>query len=383
MSKVEQTGNVGEWSEVYVFFHILGTQHIYSCDEFLKKTNNSYPVLEIIRLGKGNEEDHFLFDSDSLKWSKDISGKYSIEIDPSKCEAAAKDFLIELVEAKANNKEGAFAMPRCEAFMQSIGTSKFKADSKRKTDIMLKIIDPTAGGTPVCGFSIKSFLGKEPTLFNTTKGDKRNGRRGSSSFLYEVKLDGLNQERVNALNKLKVDPLVRHIYEHGGELQYIENTLEGSIFRSNLRFIDAYMPRMLAELAVFYRLANTTNIKDVTSAFAEKDIFNFGKPTWYAYKMKKMLEASAFGMTAGTPWEGYEDANGGFIVVKPNGDVVTYHIYHRQKLLEYLYRGTKFEHCSQKEDKYDYGYIYKDEESGQWRIRLQMQIRYIKPSSKS
>lgn len=383
MSSDAKTGNVGEWSEVYVFFHILSTQRIFPCDSSLKRYDYGYPVLEIIRIGK-DEEEHFIFNEESLKWHKDEeSDELCVEIAPEKCGAAANAFLEELRQAKANGAKRTFSMPESEAFLASLGATKFKADPKRKTDIKLKISDARAGTAPVCGFSIKSFLGKEPTLFNTSKGDDNRNRIGSSSFVYEVELEGLTDDIVRELNELSAEKLVRELYARGGHLRYIENTVEGSIFRSNLRFIDAYMPRMLAELAIFYRCESISNIKEATEAFATHDIFNFGTLSWYGYKMKKMLEASAFGMTAGTPWEGYEDANGGFIVVKPDGEVVTYHIYNRQELLNYLYHGTRFEHCSQSKDKYDYGYIYKDEKSKQWRIRLQLQIRYIKPSSKS
>lgn len=383
MSSDIQTGNVGEWSEVYVFFHILGSQHIVACDASLKRTDYEYPVLEIIRIGK-NEEEHFIFNENSLKWHKgEEDGAYDVEIDPAQCSEAARNFLVELHAAKANGAQRAFCMPQCKAFLDSLGASKFKADTKRKTDIKLKITDVTAGATPVCGFSIKSFLGSEPTLFNASKGDEKHQFKGSSSFVYEVKLDGINDETVQELNKLSAEALVRNLYKRGGKLHYLRNTAEGSIFRSNLRYIDSLMPQMMAEIAIFYRLKNITNVKQATEKFSEYNIFEVERPTWYGYKMKKMLEAAAFGMTAGTPWEGNEDANGGFIVVKPDGDVVTYHIYNRSALLNYLYQGTRFEHCSQSKNKYDYGYIYKDEESGQWRMRLQLQIRYIKPSSKS
>lgn len=384
MSKDAQTGNVGEWSEVYVFFHILHSRRIAACDANLKRTGFEYPVLEIIRIGTGEEEEHFIFDESTFKWHKDEAlNEYCVEIDPESCGAAARDFLTELSDAKKNGAGRAFCMPRCKAFLGSLGATKFKADPHRKTDIKLKITDISAGQTTICGFSIKSFLGKDPTLFNASKGDDKYGRAGSSSFVYEVLLDGLNEEKISELNKLSAENLVRAIYEQGGYLRYLEDTVEGSIFRNNLEFIDGHMPKMMAELAVFYRRENITNLKKATEAFAELNMLGFARTSWYSYKMKKMLEASAFGMTAGTPWEGYEDANGGFIVVKPDGDVVTYHIYNRGALLDYLYQGTRFEHCSQSEKKYDYGYIYKDEHTQQWRIRLQLQIRYIKPSRKS
>ena len=57
-----------------------------------------------------------------------------------------------------------------------------------------------------------------------------------------------------------------------------------------------------------------------------------------------MLVAVALGMEPNTKWNGLEDANGGYIVVKDDGEV----LYDRNKLREYLYRNTKFDSPSSK-----------------------------------
>ena len=61
------------------------------------------------------------------------------------------------------------------------------------------------------------------------------------------------------------------------------------------------------------------------------------------YKFKKFLCAAALGMTPEKHWEGEEDANGGYIVVKPDGNVVCYHIYNRTDFEQYLYDYTRFD----------------------------------------
>lgn len=45
-------------------------------------------------------------------------------------------------------------------------------------------------------------------------------------------------------------------------------------------------------------------------------------------------------MTPERHWEGEEDANGGYIVVKQDGSVVCYHIYNRTDFEQYLYDYT-------------------------------------------
>lgn len=57
----------------------------------------------------------------------------------------------------------------------------------------------------------------------------------------------------------------------------------------------------------------------------------------YRYKVKKFLEAAAPGMMPyAKNWNGAEDATSGFLIVKPDGKLVTYHLYNRQGVDEYL-----------------------------------------------
>ena len=52
--------------------------------------------------------------------------------------------------------------------------------------------------------------------------------------------------------------------------------------------------------------------------------------------MKRFLVIVALGMTANKPWNGIYAANGGFLVVKEDGDIVCYHFYDRNQLETYL-----------------------------------------------
>ena len=79
-------------------------------------------------------------------------------------------------------------------------------------------------------------------------------------------------------------------------------------------------------------------------------------------------------MTAATPWQGKFNANGGYIVVKEDGDVVCYHFFDRNDLEDYLFYNTRFETPSQTRHKF--GSIY--EENGELFMKLNLQIRFIK-----
>jgi len=66
--------------------------------------------------------------------------------------------------------------------------------------------------------------------------------------------------------------------------------------------------------------------------------------------------------------------NGGYIVVKNNGDVICYHLYNKDEFLSYLYENTKFESASS--TRHDYGKIYQKNE--EIYLNLNLQIRFLK-----
>ena len=87
-----------------------------------------------------------------------------------------------------------------------------------------------------------------------------------------------------------------------------------------------------------------------------------------------MLVDTALGMTPASLWNGQYEANGGYLVVKDNGDIVCYHIYNKNEFEEYLFHNTKMESASR--SRHDYGYIYSQD--GRQLIKLNLQIRFKK-----
>jgi len=53
--------------------------------------------------------------------------------------------------------------------------------------------------------------------------------------------------------------------------------------------------------------------------------------------------AIALGIVPETKLLGIDEANGGYVIIKPNGDILCYHIYDRNRLRNYLYKNTKFD----------------------------------------
>lgn len=167
------------------------------------------------------------------------------------------------------------------------------------------------------------------------------------------------------------------IYNIGCHLQYKD--IEHETFKSNLLFLDCCMPQFIAECLVIASLPSyATDISGVVSEVASKNPFNYtGKNVlaFYEHKMKVLLLDTALGMTPAKEWCGRYDANGGFIVVKSDGDIICYHFYNRNDVEDYLYCNTRFERASR--SRYNFGKLFRSN-NGNAYIRLNLQIRFKK-----
>lgn len=93
---------------------------------------------------------------------------------------------------------------------------------------------------------------------------------------------------------------------------------------------------------------------------------------YYGYKTKSLLVSSALGMLPSKPWSGRYEANGGYLIVKNDGDVICFHLYDRNLLEDYLLYNTKFE--TPKSGRHNMGYVYR--EGDKYYFNLVLQIRF-------
>ena len=243
-------------------------------------------------------------------------------------------------------------------FLSYIGVCSCKASSKDKKDISLQISDVRAGTNPTCGFSIKSYVGGAPTLLNSS-GDCTN-------FLYEVAK--LSPDDVKAVNSLKdTGERMEFLSSKSASLSFIN--LCSDTFRHNLYYIDSCMCKILGEILKISYTKKLRSVKDATEFLAN------GDPGPYSEYVKRLLVAVALGMTPGHKWEGKTDETSGFLIVKPDGEVVTYHIYNHDAFKDYLYLFTCFERPSRSRHKYGELFI----EDNHVYIKLALQIRFSKP----
>ena len=357
------TGNKGEWSEIYTLFRLLGEGRVYAGDANLNKLNLYYPIINIIREEtkryeyKPNEDKHIvIIDEDGREYARVSMDKFISE---------SKTLLSEI----KGSKQRAFEVPEAESFMAKIGCTKLKASSKDKSDIHIVIHDLRTNMTPLLGFSIKSQLGNPSTLLNATEATNIRylvcGHRMNDSELREINLIDDHLPRMGAL------------ISRGYQLKYSD--IEHQVFKNNLLFLDNCMPEFVASCLICDSLPNSTSsIKDAVEIVAKENPFGFtgkDKIAFYEHKMKVLLVDAALGMTPTKEWKGKYDANGGYLVVRNDGEIVCYHFYNRNDVEDYLYNNTRFERGSR--SRHHFGSLYRGED-GEVYLKLNLQIRFKK-----
>ena len=78
-------------------------------------------------------------------------------------------------------------------------------------------------------------------------------------------------------------------------------------------------------------------------------------------------------MKPATPWDGLDNATGGYIIVKEDGEVLCYHVYNRNDFEDYLFKNTKLDTPSTTRN--GFSEIYKGVD-GKYYVKLNLQIRF-------
>ncbi|MBR3958983.1 MAG: HpaII family restriction endonuclease [Bacteroidales bacterium] len=356
------TGNKGEWSEIYTLFRLLGEGKVHAGDANLNKLNLYYPIISIIREEskrheyKPNQEQHIVVINEE--------GHEYARISMDRFLSESESLLLEI----KNNNKRTFAVPNAESFMCRIGCAKLKAPSKDKADIHIVIHDLRTNMTPMLGFSIKSQLGSASTLLNATE---------ATNIRYRIVGKEMTDAEIEEINNINGHlPRMKALSDNGYKLEYSD--IEHQTFKNNLLFLDCGMPEFIAQCLIYNSIPNqTSKIKDAVEFVARKNPLGFtgnNVLAFYEHKMKVLLIDAALGMTPAKEWKGRYDANGGYLVVRNDGEIVCYHFYNRNDVEDYLYNNTRFERGSR--TRHHYGKIYR-ENDGKVYIKLNLQIRFI------
>jgi type II restriction enzyme len=381
-------GNIGEWSELFATLKLLGTGKIHAADENMDKINSLvYPILKILR------------EENSSQINYKINGKITLIDGSTKtviAELEKPDFLnaaniiydnITRIPGSSKKIDDFDKKTELLSFLNSAKITSLKAKSTEKSDITIQIHDLTTGTQPELGFSIKSMIGKQSTLFNSGTG---------TNFIYKISncplefdYQKLNIDTIK--DRGKIASRIKKLKSEGMDITF--DGIQSENLLLNLELIDGHLPEIIANLLLYRYQTGKTKLNDLLEILKTENPLKYNlkddRP-FYKYKFVKFLYDIAVGMTPEAIWDGYSQANGGVIVVKPDGEIFAYHTYYKSKFEDYLLQNTKLEQPSTSEDKsnpgnpstsktakpFKFGWVY--EEHGSLYLKLNLQIRFIK-----
>ena len=367
--------NRGEWSELYAFIRLLKDGKVYAADEYVNRLEDIYfPILKIIRPDEENRDvDYATGKTIRIYRNGQLLGEVSNDT-----VAENADILFGRIFEGTDEEKGAFEIPEIDAFLDDMKISQIKAPAGDKVDIRMQIHDIKTGHDPIAGFSIKSDVGMPPTLLNAGK---------NTRFRYEILgINDKDMEEINAIDK-SVDKeymkaRMAELFKRAKSVRY--SGMLSDTYEDNLMMIDSMLPEIYGDFILYHYMTMEyphIDCETLCRVLEENNPLGYRKGNIYTYKIKKLLCASALGMTPGKEWDGNEAATGGYIIVKRDGDVVCYHLYNRNFFEDYLLKNTTIDRPSA--SRYDYAYVFK--ENGHYYIDLNIQIRFksIKAGNKT
>lgn len=351
------TGNRGEWSELYALIKLMYTGKLYAADENVNRIDDIYfPILRVLRNQSTSQQIDYVIHDECV----------DVLLAGSRVSSLDKDYLSRMAQhifsGIQSGSDRAFEIDGAPEAMGEMHIDKISAPSSDKTDITMQIHDIHTGYDPICGFSIKSELGNPPTLLNAS---------GATNFVFEINgITDEDMERINAIDtRTKILDRIAAINEKG-KMRFVNAA--NSNFSSNLMLIDSCMETIIAEILLDYYQDKASDCKSLVKLLEEKNPLRYPRKGFYEYKFKKFLCSVALGMMPSKEWDGHDEANGGYVIVKENGDVLAYHLYNRDAFETYLLNNTKLERGSTSR----HGFASIFEREGKFFINLNLQIRF-------
>lgn len=352
------TANKGEWSEFYTFLRILADGGIYETDASLNRLERFMRVRECFGPGDEDERMEYKIHPDT--------GEVEIYSDGSICKVLPMETLDRYAEkiygGICNGHGRAFAISGAEDILKETGCAKIKSPSDDKADLRMR----TADDGKVMGYSVKSFLGKNPTLINASH---------ATNFRYKViGVDGQEAKRINAITgNAKIRRRVKAIKKCNGSL--IFDGVCSPQFSANLKSIDPEMSRIISCMLLEYFSGEAKICSEIARSLENKNPLHFSYTGSYRDKIIKFLSIMEIGMMPSKPWNGEEKAKGGEIIIKKNGEVLVFRTrrtYEQNGFERYLLENTYLDTPSS--SRWNFGSVYSDDE-GEMQFNLNLQVR--------
>ena len=329
----------------------------YAANENVEKIDDVfYPILKIMREEQKGQSIDYVITGENI--NIEVQSKTIMTVSRKELDDSANRLLREI-----SAHSGSFELEEIADFANGIKVTKIKAPSSDTTDISMQIEDIHTNYIRNVGFSIKSEVGNAPTLLNAGK---------TTNFIYKITdITSEQAEEINAINtKTKIKDRVKAIKDFGGCISYADMEHQG--FKRNLIMVDSSMPQIIGNMLLYYYEEDVKECDKLVKLAGERDPLGYGDAMMYEYKFKKFLCSCALGMKPAKKWDGLDEANGGYIIVKADGEILAYHIYNRNFFEQYLLDNTILERAST--SRHEYMSLYEEDE--EMFIKFNLQVRF-------
>lgn len=335
-------GNKGEWAETYAFLKLLADGGVYAADaDLIPNKTQRFKVNSVTREGY-----RFTQKNGSIIFSKEggAEGSYSIDSLNESLHQILSD--IEFSEGRT------FYSPVGDQVMHALGQTKLKAPASQKTDLLVGLFDPRSSSVTELGFSIKSYLGSYPTLFNASHATKFIFRITPKTEEAKKQLEFFAIEGTKSdVDKQHLRDDIRLFISEGRNMDQLSFEIARMMnqqCRKNLMMIDSAFPSIFGSMISINYLENTSSLSEIASILEERDPLCVDTENFYSKKIADFLVAIALGFEPAKPWDGVEQTSGGYLVVKNAGELVCYSAYDRTAFRAYLLKHTKLDTPSAK-----------------------------------
>ena len=374
--------NQGEWSEVYIFFKVIADRKLYTADADFNPIKDVYlDVISVIREEVKDEVYKYMTgDTVTILLNHEPVGRV-----PVSEFVKYKNILWKLLE---ENTQTTFSSDAVENFLNSIHifnpkspahiVSKFCGGT---VDIVVETKD-RSGVNRILGFSCKSDLRASSTLLNAS-GDNTN-------FVFEVTgpMDDEKMQHFNGIFRetkrkgeicydIATSDRMQYLHKIGCDIKFFDTVkplAKTNLLKCGGKEMSEIVAGMLKKF-YFENLSSQTTVENCIEYLADNDVADYGfedlKDT-YRGKVAHFLLCTFTGMRLGSPWNGRQDVNGGYIVVKNNGDVVAFHSTIADEFKDFLVAKMIME--SPSHSRHKDMVIYK--EGDRYFLKLALQLRF-------
>lgn len=270
-----------------------------------------------------------------------------------------------------------------DIFNQALYTEGFIETGKKNYFIVkIQIFNLALCNNGGMDFAVDSEIGVISTLLNAS-GDNTN-------FVFEV-TGPIDDERMSHFNGLfketkrkgktcydiATSDRMQYLHDIGCNLKFVDTAkalAKINLIKSGGKEMPDIIAGMLKKF-YFENQSGPTSLESCIEYLADNDVADYGfddlKST-YRGKVANFLLCTFTGMRLGSPWNGRQDVNGGYIVVKNNGDVVAFHSTIADEFKDFLVAKMIME--SPSHSRHKDMVIYK--EGNRYFLKLGLQLRF-------